>query len=208
MKLALIDYDRGNLRSVEKALEQIGAEVCTVERGEALQAADPDALVLPGVGAFGDAMKNLDDRGWVDPIRDWIRADRPFLGICLGYQLLFSSSEESPGVEGLGVLKGRVVRFSPGVGVIPHMGWNQVSLNGESDHPLQKAFEGSPYFYHVHSFFPEVSGPVDAECRTDYGKPFSSGAVKGRLAAFQFHPEKSQEAGLKLLRTVLSYWAP
>jgi glutamine amidotransferase len=208
MTLALIDYDRGNLRSVEKALEQIGAEVSTVESGEELEGARPESIVLPGVGAFGDAMKNLADRGLVEPIREWIRADRPFLGICLGYQLLFSSSEESPGVDGLGVLEGAVVKFSPEVGVIPHMGWNRVALEAGAGHPLRPAFQDAPFFYHVHSFFPQFDlMTTDAQCRTEYGGiSFASGVIRGRLAAFQFHPEKSQEAGLNLLRSVVRYW--
>lgn len=206
MKTVLIDYDRGNLRSVEKALQQVGAEVCTVESGEGLAEVVADAVVLPGVGAFGDAMKNLTDRKLVDPLRDWIQSGRPFLGICLGYQLLFESSEESPGVQGLNVLGGSVVKFSPEVGIIPHMGWNRVTLEADAGHPLHNAFCGHPYFYHVHSYYPRVTGPVDAECRTEYGPAFPSGVIKGSLAAFQFHPEKSQIAGLKLLESVLKFW--
>lgn len=207
MTLALIDYDRGNLRSVDKALVRIGAEVCLVESGEELEAAQAEAIVLPGVGAFGDAMKNLADRGLVKPIREWIGANRPFLGICLGYQLLFASSEESPGVAGLGVLEGEVVKFTPEVGVIPHMGWNRVVLGAGADHSFQPVFKNAPFFYHVHSFFPQLRGTVDAQCRTEYGGlSFASGVIHGRLAAFQFHPEKSQEAGLNLLRAVVQFW--
>ncbi|MEM1157309.1 MAG: imidazole glycerol phosphate synthase subunit HisH [Verrucomicrobiota bacterium] len=200
MKVGLIDYDRGNLRSVEKALEQVGCIVERIENGEQLKNSALDLMVLPGVGAFGDAMQNLIARDLVQPIKSWFEADKPFLGICLGFQLLFESSEESIGVPGLGLFPGRVVRFPDAVGDIPHMGWNQVSWKVmQGDHPLAAVFATQPYFYHVHSYYPETTADCDGWCQTEYGVSFASGIVRGKQAAFQFHPEKSQQAGLDLL---------
>lgn len=197
MKVGLIDYGRGNLRSVEKALQRVGAEVVRVTQSSELTGVD--AVVLPGVGSFGDAVRNLEERGLIQPVKSWIQADKPFLGICLGYQLLFESSEESPGVKGLGVFPGAVVRFPATVGKVPHMGWNRViprncpgSLFGE--------LEPEPFFYHVHSYYPARVAESLTACTTEYGGiSFSSGLIKGNLHAFQFHPEKSQENGRRLL---------
>jgi glutamine amidotransferase len=200
VKLALVDYGRGNLRSVGKALESLGAGVRLVADGG--QFAGCDALVLPGVGAFGDAMQNLRERGLVEPLRAWVRAGQPFLGICLGYQLLFERSEESPGADGLGLVGGGVVKFPPSVGKIPHMGWNNVTVS----EPGRDLFAdiGAGWFYHVHSYYPAPADPTLAACWTDYnGTRFASGIVSGRLAAFQFHPEKSQAGGLRLLANFL-----
>ncbi len=196
MKCGLIDYGRGNLRSVEKALERNGAEVRRIESGEDI--GEPDLLVLPGVGAFGDAISNLKERGLVEPVRKWLEADRPFLGICLGFQLLFAGSEESPGVEGFGWVEGRVVKFSPEVGKIPHMGWNAVEAGPAAD-GLTGCFGPDTYYYHVHSYYAEGVPPEYIACTTDYGSPFTSGLKMGNVMAFQFHPEKSQEQGLALL---------
>jgi glutamine amidotransferase len=205
LKAGLIDYDRGNLRSVEKALEKVGCDVVRIENGAAFDAENFDVAVLPGVGSFGDAMQNLTGRELIDPLKIWFTEGKPFLGICLGFQLLFETSEESPGVPGLGLVPGRVVRFPDAVGDIPHMGWNQVAWKtGETgktaDHPLATAFEQQPYFYHVHSYYPETTADCDGWCETDYGVRFASGIVNGQQAAFQFHPEKSQQAGLDLLK--------
>jgi glutamine amidotransferase len=196
MRALLIDYERGNLRSVEKALQQVGMDV---ERGSDPRAfKGPDLVVLPGVGAFGDAMRNLQSKDLVEPIRDWLGAGRPFLGICLGFQLLFESSEESPDEPGLGWVPGRVVRFSAMVGKVPHMGWNEVVAEPRPEGTLA-AFDGPAYFYHVHSYYP-VDVPADVVAgRTEYGVKFVSAIEKGNAFACQFHPEKSQENGLKLL---------
>lgn len=212
---ALIDYDRGNLRSVEKALERVGCAVRLVADGPSLASAEADLCVLPGVGAFGDAMARLTERGLVAPLRQWLSEDRPFLGICLGFQLLFESSEESPGVSGLGVLNGTVRRFDSSVGKVPHMGWNQVrwtsnhrkddSLADNVARAMTHPHEGG-YFYHVHSYYaPEiVAAPsIGGIGLTEYGHNFTSGLVRGRMAGFQFHPEKSQAAGLRLLAAVV-----
>ncbi len=198
MKVAMIDYGRGNLRSVERALEKAGAEVRRVESGEELQGVE--TVVLPGVGSFGDAVEGLKQRKLWDPLREWVKADQPFLGICLGFQLLWEEGEEAPGVKGLGILPGRVVKFS-GKGIkIPLIGWSEVKPKSGSE-DLFKG--GDRFFYHVHSYRPE-SAPADwLICETEYGGWFPSGVRKGRVAGFQFHPEKSQDTGISLLGNVL-----
>ena len=198
MKVAMIDYGRGNMRSVERALEEAGAEVKRVESGEELQGVE--TVVLPGVGSFGDAVEGLKQRKLWDPLREWVKADQPFLGICLGFQLLWEEGEEAPGVKGLGILPGRVVKFS-GKGIkIPLIGWSEVKPKSESE-DLFKG--GDRFFYHVHSYRPE-SAPADwLICETEYGGWFPSGVRKGRVAGFQFHPEKSQDTGISLLGNIL-----
>jgi glutamine amidotransferase len=171
-------------------------------------AANCSALVVPGVGSFGDCARQLHDAGLWEIIREWIVADRPYLGICLGYQLLFESSEESPGVAGFGALAGKVVHFLRGeVGgealKIPHMGWNQLHIRTPSD-PLMKGFEINPDFYFVHSYYPvpEDSSVVTSTC--DYGVEFAASVTKGRISGVQFHPEKSQALGLAMLRNFIT----
>ena len=198
MKVAMIDYGRGNLRSVERALEEAGAEVKRVESGEGLQGVE--TVVLPGVGSFGDAVEGLKQRKLWDPLRDWVKADQPFLGICLGFQLLWEEGEEAPGVKGLGILPGRVVKFS-GKGIkIPLIGWSEVKPKSGSE-DLFKG--GDRFFYHVHSYRPESASADWLICETEYGGWFPSGVRKGRVAGFQFHPEKSQDTGISLLGNVL-----
>lgn len=192
---ALIDYNMGNLSSVHKALEAAGAAVRIVSTPAG--AADACALVLPGVGSFGDAMKNLDHAGWSDFIRNWIAADRPFLGICLGMQMLLEESEESPGVPGLGIFRGTVRRFPDRPGTkVPHMGWNTVRGTGNS--PFFST--GETFFYFVHSFYLDPADRTLTAAETDYILPFPCAIARGRLLATQFHPEKSQTAGLDLLK--------
>jgi len=198
MKVAMIDYGRGNMRSVERALEEAGAEVKRVESGEELQGVE--TVVLPGVGSFGDAVEGLKQRKLWDPLREWVKADQPFLGICLGFQLLWEEGEEAPGVKGLGILPGRVVKFS-GKGIkIPLIGWSEVKPKSGSE----DLFEGEDrFFYHVHSYRPESAPANWLICETEYGGWFPSGVRKGRVAGFQFHPEKSQDTGISLLGNVL-----
>lgn len=200
--IELIDYGAGNLRSVEKALIHIGADVHVTESPKSLEEAD--AVVLPGVGAFDDCMIEMGRRGLVEPLRKFMRSGRPFLGICVGYQALFEGSEEPPAQQpGLGVLQGRVKRFStPGLKV-PQIGWNRISLK-QPDCPL---FEGIPegtHFYFVHGYYPkpEDTGVVAAE--TEYGETFASAVWKDNVFATQFHPEKSQQAGLRLLQNFVN----
>ena len=201
MKVGLIDYGRGNLASVEKALQSLSVEVQRVDSPGKFRALD--AVVLPGVGAFGDSMHNLTGRGLVPPVLEWLESGKPFLGICVGFQLLLEGSEESPGVRGLGWIKGMVRRFPDSVGKIPHMGWNEVQPVNQGIELFQN-MPGSLYFYHVHSYYPEVADESLIACRTEYGISFTSGIATGNLAAFQFHPEKSQANGLRLLGNFLA----
>jgi imidazole glycerol phosphate synthase glutamine amidotransferase subunit len=197
--IGVIDYDRGNLRSVTKALEAIGAPVRLVSAPHEL--AECTALVLPGVGSFGDAASTLNARGLWEPIREWIAADRPFLGICLGYQLLFEGSEESPGVPGLGAFAGQVVRFPslPGVKV-PHMGWNQITP-GPAGGALWSRIPDGASVYFVHSFYPLPADASLSSASCNYaGLDFAAAIQRGNLMATQFHPEKSQGTGLAILR--------
>ena len=198
-KIALIDYGSGNLRSVSKALEKAGAEVTLTSSTAAMDSAH--AIVVPGVGSFGDCAKNLRDCGLWQPIRDWLQAGRPYLGICLGYQLLFESSEESPGVEGLGAFEGTVRRFPESDLKVPHMGWNTLKDTRE---PLFTGLMDDPFFYFVHSFFPVPDDQEIVSSRCAYGDSFASSISTGAIHATQFHPEKSQANGLALLRNFLN----
>jgi glutamine amidotransferase len=196
--IGVIDYRAGNLRSVRIGLERAGAEVRTVSSPDDLGGCA--GLVLPGVGAFGQGMANLASRSLVEPVLDWIRADRPFLGICLGLQLLFEASEELGLHKGLGALRGRVVRLPPGVKV-PQIGWNSIERAARAERsPYSEALPEGEFYYFNNSFVarPSDAGVVLAE--TDYGGRFSSVVGRGRMLAVQFHPEKSARAGLALLR--------
>jgi imidazole glycerol-phosphate synthase subunit HisH len=192
--ITIIDYGMGNLRSVEKAFSFLGHEVEVKHDPDSLGKAG--SIVLPGVGSFGDAMQELHARGLIGPLRRAIAAGVPFLGICLGYQLLFESSEESPGVEGLGILPGRVVRFPDHV-KIPHIGWNDARF--ERTHTVLERVEEGSFFYFVHSYYVEPKEPLDTLTVTSYGTDFASGAARDNLVAFQFHPEKSSSAGMVIL---------
>jgi len=199
MNVSMIDYGRGNLRSVERALESSGATVTRVEDPASFEKAA--TVILPGVGSFGDAVEGLKQRKLWEPLREWVKADRPFLGICLGYQLLWEEGEEAPGVKGLGLFSGRVGKFQ-GKGLkIPLIGWSQVRVQDAK----RSYFEGGDrFFYHVHSYRPEFVPAEYLICETEYGGWFPSGVKKGKVAGFQFHPEKSQEAGISLLKKSLS----
>ncbi len=199
--IAVVDYGMGNLRSVSKALEFSGGHVCVTSNPAQIEAADK--LVLPGVGAFGDAALELKSRLLWDPVVTHIRQGKPFLGICLGLQLLLSESEESPGVPGLGIFPGKVIRFRSRGVKIPHMGWNQIDFQGA--HPLLAGVSSGSYFYFVHSFY---AAPEDESLgfgRTSYGgENFCAILAKDNVFATQFHPEKSQEAGLRILKNFLA----
>lgn len=194
MLIAIVDYGMGNLRSVEKAFVYLGHQV--VVTGDPQEVERAHGIVLPGVGAFGDAVRELRERGLFSILREALLGGRPFLGICLGYQLLFEESEESPGEEGLGFLPGRVVRFPPGLKV-PHMGWNDIRL--ARTHPVLRDVPQGSYFYFVHSYYPVPARREDVLTITDYGVTFASGAAAGRALGFQFHPEKSSQMGLRIL---------
>jgi glutamine amidotransferase len=196
--VTIVDYGSGNLRSVQKAFERLGVAAEITDDPHAV--AEARRLVLPGVGAFGDAMRELRARGLVAPILDHIRADRPFFGICMGLQLLFETGWEGGRHAGLGVLAGDVARFDLPAGMkVPHMGWNTVAWSG-TDFP--EARVGSDeYFYFVHSYHARPTDPAVVAATTDYGGPFCSAVRRGRLFATQFHPEKSQAVGMHLLNT-------
>ena len=206
--IAIIDYDAGNVKSVEKALQFLGQEtVLTRDPGKILGA---DRVILPGVGAFGDAMKRLEDYGLVDVIRKVVQNGTPFLGICLGLQLLFESSEESPGVQGLGILKGRILRIPEGEGPdkkplkIPHIGWNSLEFPKAG-----RLFEGvlpQSYVYFVHSYYLKAEEDI-VTARTRYGVSIDASVEKGNVFACQFHPEKSSETGLLILKNFVGIGA-
>ncbi|KAB2839316.1 imidazole glycerol phosphate synthase subunit HisH [bacterium] len=194
--IAILDYDMGNLRSVSKAVEHVGGK-CAVTR-DPKRAAQADKLILPGVGAFKDCMANLESYGLIEPIREFIASGRPFLGICLGMQLLMDESEEGGRHKGLGILPGKVLRFSPELGLkVPHMGWNRLKLKGKPR--LLEGMEGD-YVYFVHSYYvaPEKKKAIAATA--DYGLEFAASLESDNIFATQFHPEKSQKVGLGLLK--------
>ena len=199
--IAIVDYGMGNLRSVTNAFHKIGADVVVTRDRAAIRNAH--ALVVPGVGAFGKCVENLKGFGLFDLLKEEIASGKPYLGICLGMQILLESSEEAPGVKGLGVIKGRVAKFL-GAMKIPHMGWNSVDIVRPG--PVLEAIPAGSYFYFVHSYYPDPAEDVSATI-TDYGVRFTSSLGRGSIFASQFHPEKSQGIGLKLLRNFVSLCA-
>ncbi|MBK8093884.1 MAG: imidazole glycerol phosphate synthase subunit HisH [Verrucomicrobiaceae bacterium] len=202
-KLGVLDYGAGNLRSVLNAFEAIGSHAELVKEPSDFDAID--ILVFPGQGAFGDSVRILKEQALWEPLRAWLAAGRPYLGICLGYQLLFESSEECPGVDGLGVARGRVRKFDPASGLkIPHMGWNTARWSDQHS-TIWSGLTQPAHVYFVHSYYPQVVDENLALCRTDYGSEFISGIARENLIAVQFHPEKSQETGLTLLRNAVTY---
>lgn len=213
-RIGIIDYGMGNLGSVSNACKFLGLDAEIIAAPGQLNACR--AVILPGVGAFGDCMAHLTEHGFVEPIKKWIDSGKPFMGICLGLQLLFQTSEETPGVEGLGIFKGSVKRFPFGVGSavpadrgrlgemslplkVPQIGWNAVNQK-KPDCPMFGNIDDGAYFYFVHSFYvaPEDKSIVAGE--TDYGMKYCSAVWKDNVFAVQFHPEKSQAAGLQMLR--------
>jgi imidazole glycerol phosphate synthase glutamine amidotransferase subunit len=199
VKIGLVDYGGGNLRSVHNAVHALGHEPVVIADPGGL--ADATHLILPGQGEFGDVMTRLAARDLVEPLREWITAGRPYFGICVGYQILFEESEETPGVSGLGIFAGKVRRFQEQPGLkIPHMGWNSVSPT-TPESGCWKGLGAEPYFYYVHSYFPVPADPSIIAATTSYGADTFAGAVQsGAIFACQFHPEKSQNAGIRLLR--------
>ena len=201
MKLGVIDYGAGNLRSVLNTFEAAGVTGHLVRTRE--DAAGVTHLVLPGVGAFGDCAEKLRSQELVPLIRTWIGQDRPFLGICVGYQVLFETGEEDEQVPGLGIFKGRVVRFAESELKVPHMGWNSLTLSNPAD-PIWKGMGPEPYFYFVHSYYPQPEDESLAAAFCTYGVRFAAAIRRGNLVATQFHPEKSQKLGVKLLENFVS----
>ena len=196
--IAVVDYGMGNLKSVLNAFSRLGADI-TVS-GDPRVIENAQTIVLPGVGAFGRCMENLEAKGLAGAIKAHIEKGKRYLGICLGMQILFESSEEAPGVRGLGVIKGGVPRFSGPVKV-PHMGWNSINMVKKSQ--LFKAISPGDFFYFVHSFYCAPEDKSVIATTTDYSTPFASSVEKGTLFACQFHPEKSQKVGLQLLQNFL-----
>ena len=201
MNVAVVDYDAGNTLSVTRALEKVGARVdLTPDPNRVLVS---DAVVLPGVGAFGDCMRKLRERGMDEACLETYRSGRPFLGVCVALQVFFEGSQESPGEEGLGIRPGVVIRFKGNGLKVPHMGWNELSV--ARSHPVLEGLNGED-FYFVHSYYPEPAEPDDVLGISEYGERFCAAAGRENLAAVQFHPEKSSRAGLKLYNNFLS-WA-
>lgn len=195
--IAIIDYDAGNLKSVEKALLSLGEETVITRDPAVIQAADK--AILPGVGAFGDAMQNLRNFGLVDVIRDFAASGKPFLGICLGLQLLFEHSEESPGAEGLGILKGDILRIPPCEGLkIPHMGWNSLDITEGAK--LFQGIDQGAYVYFVHSYYLKAADESIVAASTNYSTTIHASVESGNVFACQFHPEKSSDVGLQILK--------
>lgn len=194
--IAIIDYDAGNVKSVEKSLQFLGEDAVLTRNKEILLAADK--VILPGVGSFGNAMDKLRQYGLVDIIYRIVKKGTPFLGICLGLQLMFESSEESPGVDGLGVLKGHIVRIPEKDGLkVPQIGWNDLQFPKESR--LFKGFSGGEYVYFVHSYYLQAADESDVAATTEYGVHIHAAVERGNVFACQFHPEKSADVGLKIL---------
>ena len=198
---AIIDYDAGNIRSVEKALLFLGNEAHLTRNPEEILAADH--IILPGVGAFGDAMDHLNYYGLVPVIREAVSRGIPFLGICLGMQLLFESSEESPGVEGLKLLPGKILKIPGDEGLkIPHMGWNRLDVRDGA--ALFAGFGLDPYVYFVHSYYLKASDPKVVAATTEYGVTIDASVESGTVYGCQFHPEKSSDTGLAILKNFLN----
>lgn len=201
--IAVIDYGMGNLHSVRKALEVVGADAVVTSRPQDIKKAEK--IVFPGVGSFGEAMKELKKRKLDKPLKDAIKVGKPFLGLCLGLQLLFERSDEAPGVNGLGVLKGSVKKFNFKGSEklkIPHMGWNSIEKSTNvmaRGSGILNEVPGGSFMYFVHSYYAKPKDKNVILTTTDYGIKFTSGVCKDNIYAFQFHPEKSQRLGLKIL---------
>ena len=195
--IAIIDYDAGNIKSVEKALQKLGQEVVVTRDAEVILGADK--VILPGVGAFGDAMENLRNYGLDQVIYQVVEKGTPFLGICLGLQLLFERSDETPGIPGLGILKGEICRIPDGEGLkIPHMGWNNLCLQNEGR--LFAGMQQDSYVYFVHSYYLKAEEESIVKATCDYGVHIHASVEKDNIFACQFHPEKSSDVGLQILK--------
>jgi glutamine amidotransferase len=203
VRVVIVDYGAGNLRSVERAVARAGFEPLVSSRPE--DAAAAGVLIVPGVGAAADTMRNLRERGLAEPIRQYIAAGRPFLGVCMGLQALLTVSEEGGEHECLGVIPGRVRRLPRGLKV-PHMGWNRVRQR--RPHPVFDGIPDDAYFYFVHSYYPDPEDDSVVVGETDYGVTFASVVAAGSLVATQFHPEKSGEAGLRFYQNFLARFHP
>ena len=203
--ISIIDYDAGNIKSVEKAIEFLGEEVEITSDKEKILASD--GVILPGVGAFGVAMEKLHSRNLVETIKEYAKTGKPFLGICLGLQLLFDESDETPGVKGLGLLEGKIKRipseYEDGTTLkVPHIGWNNIDINPSSK--LMKGIPSDSYVYFVHSFYLEAANLCDVISTTEYGVKIHAAVERDNIMATQFHPEKSSDVGLKILSNFIA----
>ena len=196
--IALIDYGSGNVRSVFNALQSLGADVKLTADADEIRAAE--RVVLPGVGAFADCVSGLKERGLWEVMQGCLGSGRPFLGICVGYQMLFEESEESPGVRGFGFFPGKVRRFASSGLKVPQIGWNTLDL---TPHALWGGLDAGPHVYFVHSYYCEPSDASVVIARSTYGETFAAAAARGSVAGVQFHPEKSQTVGLRILTNFL-----
>jgi imidazole glycerol-phosphate synthase subunit HisH len=204
--IGIVDYDIGNLRSVQKAFQHEGGEAVFVRTPREI--AKADGLVLPGVGAFGDCVRSLADSGMWDAVLNWAKSGKPFFGICVGYQMLFDSSEEAPGRKGLGLFEGEVKKFTDRPGQkIPQIGWNTVEVL-QPDAPLLAGIASGDFVYYVHSYYVQPRDRSLIALETNYGDTFAAAIARGNLIATQFHPEKSQRAGLQLLRNFVELSTP
>lgn len=203
--ISIIDYDAGNIKSVEKALLYLGEDAVITSDRDVIMSSD--RLILPGVGAFGDAMNRIKGRGLDKVIYDFVETGKPFLGICLGLQLLFKESEESPGATGLGLLDGKITKLpsedSDGISYkVPQIGWNSLTVNPKSK--LLEGIKDGAYVYFVHSFYLKADNPEDVAARTVYSTVVDAAVEKGNIMATQFHPEKSSEVGLRILKNFVA----
>jgi imidazole glycerol-phosphate synthase subunit HisH len=199
--IAVIDYEMGNLRSVSKALELVGARTIVTSSGRAIESAD--AAVFPGVGAFGPALKQIKNAGIYDSVLKTVDSGKPFLGLCLGFQMLFDSSSEGGKYSGMGVIPGKVVRFGGGM-IVPHMGWNSITSVPAARKTMFRGIPDNSYFYFVHSYFGRPAEKDSVAGVTRYGSPFCSAVISGRVWGCQFHPEKSGKNGLRLLSNFIN----
>lgn len=207
MKVVVVDYGAGNLRSVARAVAHAGFEPTVT--GDPGEVATADRLILPGVGAAADTMRNLRESRMVDPVRAYIASGRPFFGVCMGQQALLSVSEEGGEHECLGIIEGRVKKLPGGHSAfgdlkVPHMGWNEVRQTGDTPHPIFEGIPDESYFYFVHSYYPEPADPAVVAGETDYGVTFASVLARDNIVATQFHPEKSGEMGLRMYANFLA----
>ena len=199
--IGVIDYGAGNLRSVCNSLKKLSVDCHVVKSPSDLNKIE--TMIFPGVGSFGDSSEQLKQQSLFEPIKEWIINDRPFLGICIGFQMLFDSSEESPGSEGLGIIPGKVIKFSEQTNLkVPHMGWNEVQIKNLDD-PVWQKIDDLTHFYFVHSYFPKLENPEFSSSTTSYGVDFTSSIRFGNTFGTQFHPEKSQKSGLRLIENFL-----
>ena len=199
--IGVIDYGAGNLRSVCNSLKKLSVDCHVVKAPSDLDKIE--TMIFPGVGSFGDSSDQLKKQSLFEPIREWIINDRPFLGICIGFQMLFDSSEESPGSEGLCIIPGKVIKFSEQKNLkVPHMGWNEVQIKNLDD-PVWQKIDDLTHFYFVHSYFPKPDNPEVSSSTTGYGVDFTSSIRFGNIFGTQFHPEKSQKSGLRLIENFL-----